>query len=57
MWSRHKFLTKQERLLRFEKTTCERQIDLNPAGAHEYERVVGVWLETEWDRLSMTTAA
>ena len=29
MWSRHKLLTKQDRLLRLEKTTCERQIELN----------------------------
>ena len=28
-WSRHKPLTKQERLLRLKKTTCECQIELN----------------------------
>ena len=29
VWSSHKLLTKQERLLRLEKTACERQIERN----------------------------
>ena len=38
MWSRHKLLTKQERLLRLEKTTCERQIELSPEQIRLLER-------------------
>ncbi len=38
VWSRHRLLTKQERLLRLEKTTCERQIELNPEQIRLLER-------------------
>lgn len=38
VWSRHKLLTKQERLLRLEKTTCERQIELSPEQVRLLER-------------------
>ena len=38
VWSRHKLLTKQERLLRLEKTTCERQIEINPEQIRLLER-------------------
>ena len=38
VWSRHKLLTKQERLLRLEKTTCERQIELSPEQIRLLER-------------------
>lgn len=38
MWSRHKLPTKQERLLRLEKTTCERQIELSPEQVQLLER-------------------
>ena len=38
VWSRHKLLTKQERLLRLEKSTCERQIELSPEQVRLLER-------------------
>ena len=38
VWSRHKLLTKQERLLRLEKATGERQIELSPEQIRLLER-------------------
>ena len=38
MWSGHKLLTKQERPLRLEKTTSERQIELSPEQIRLLER-------------------
>ena len=37
--SRHKLLTKHERLLRLEKTTCERRIELSQEQARLLERL------------------
>ena len=55
MWSRHKLLTKQERLLRLEKTTCERQIELNPEQIRLLERFSPEFREP-WAEPSSTRA-
>ena len=39
LWSRHKLSTKHERLLRLEKTTCERRIELSQEQARLLERL------------------
>ena len=38
MWSRHKLLTRHERLLRLEKTTCERRIEITQEQIRLLER-------------------